>query len=100
MSLFKSYLLGLAPVCVLAIGTVAYGEKREGLTALIVLAAFGSLMPLIYQLTWKELPLGIVVGVPIIGFLLALSAIRHLLETNGMAYQVRLDTFSRTLGTN
>jgi hypothetical protein len=107
LSLFKTYLLGVPPVCVLATAALWLGEKRIIRILTVAVIFIITIIPLIYQLTFgvlnsgkQDLPLWIVIGFPLFSFVAALFAISHLLERNSLIYRIRPDDVNRAMGTN
>jgi hypothetical protein len=96
LSLFKAFLLGLAPTCVLVTAAVWHDERRFGRIVVVVTVFLITIIAPIYQAATgisnsgvKDLPLYFVIGYPLLFIFLAMLAISHLLETNPMTYKIR-----------
>jgi hypothetical protein len=96
LSLFKTYLLGVAPGSVVVTAAIWHEEKRWGRIVLMVTVFLISAIAPIYQMTtgvWnaggKDLPGYFVIGYPLVFVILAWFAISHLLEANDTTYRIR-----------
>ena len=95
LSLFKTYLLGVAPGSVVVTAAIWHEEKRLGRIVLTATVFLISVIAPVYQMTtgiWnaggKDLPGYFVIGYPLVFVVLAFFAISHLLETNDMTYRI------------
>lgn len=96
ISLFKAYLMGAAPACVLAVAAVWHSEQRWGRIILAAVIFLISIIAPIYQATTgicnsgaKDMPLYFVLGYPLVAIFLAWRIIIRLLETHSMTYKAR-----------
>ncbi len=102
---FESYLLGVGPLCVMALALVWYREKRFWPITGLIAGLLISGIPVIYHMLLFDtgagkagLPLWAVIGYPLLMIWLAVCGISMLIEKNPMTYRIKMDDWNRAWG--
>lgn len=96
LSLLKGEFLYLPPICVLATAIVWNNEKNFLRFVIALVIFIVSTIPAMYLLirpSGKDLPLWMIIVIPVLSCLLALYIINRLLQKNDMTYRVQMQNF-------